>query len=160
MIMTKTRFERCIPIVLKHEGGYVNHPNDPGGETNYGISKRSFPNEDIKNLTVNRAKEIYKEYYWDKMGVEGLEDLELCLHVFDHGINAGPKISIKMLQQLAGVNDDGVIGPITLEAVNSKDLLDSFAKARVKFYIRLATKRAKLKVFLQGWLNRVTTTRI
>jgi lysozyme family protein len=158
--MTKTKFERCIPIILRHEGGYVNHPNDPGGETKYGISKRAFPDENIKNLTVDRAKEIYKEYYWDSMGVEGIDNIQLALHVFDHGVNAGPKTSIRMLQRLAGVNDDGVIGPVTLEAVNSKELLDSFEKERVKYYIRLATKRPNLKVFLKGWLNRVNTTRI
>lgn len=154
------KFERCIPVILRHEGGYVNHPNDPGGETKYGISKRAFPNEDIKNLTIERAKEIYKKYYWDRMGVEGIEDIQLCLHVFDHGVNAGARTSIRMLQRLAGVKADGVIGPITLGAVNSQNLTEKFKQERINYYTRLAERRPKLKVFLKGWINRVHTTKI
>jgi lysozyme family protein len=158
--MTMTKFEKCIPIILRHEGGYVNHPNDPGGETKYGISKRAFPKENIKNLTVERAKEIYKKNYWDRMNLEGIENLQLALHVFDHGVNAGPRTSIRMLQRAAGVKPDGVIGPITLNAVNRQSLTDKFEQARIQYYIRIAEKRPKLKVFIKGWINRVSTTKI
>ncbi len=158
MIMGK--FDICIPVILRHEGGYVNNPNDPGGETKYGISKRAFPQVDIKALTVERAKEIYRRHYWERMNLEGIEDLELALHVFDHGVNAGPKTAIRILQRIARVKVDGLIGPCTLRAVNLSHLKDGYEKARIEYYIKIAVKRPRLKIFLKGWINRVGTTHI
>ena len=95
-----TDFNDIIEVVLHHEGGYVNDPKDPGGETNFGIAKRSHPDVDIKNLTKDGAKEIYKEVYWDKNKVESLpEDLR---HIyFDMCVNQGRGRAVKILQKAA-----------------------------------------------------------
>src|SRR5512147_2295714 len=81
-------FDIAINFVLQREGGYVNDPDDPGGETNYGISKKSFPNIDIKNLTVNEAKSIYREHYWDACGCDDIPS-PLDVVMFDTAVNMG-----------------------------------------------------------------------
>ena len=93
-------FEDIIEVVLHHEGGYVNDPDDPGGETNFGIAKRSHPDVDIANLTKDGAKEIYKEHYWDRNKVESLsEDLR---HIyFDMCVNQGRGRAVKIMQRAA-----------------------------------------------------------
>jgi len=116
-----TSFDDIIEVVLEHEGGYVNDPKDPGGETNFGIAKRSHPDVDIKNLTKDGAKEIYKEVYWDGNKVESLsEDLR---HIyFDMCVNQGRGRAVKILQQSAnakgaGLKVDGGLGPKTIGAM-------------------------------------------
>ena len=110
-------FEDCVEIILEHEGGYVNHPNVPGGETNFGISKRSYPQEDIKNLTKDKAIAIYYRYYWTPMNLELLSDPNLILHLFDFGVNSGTGTAIKILQRLVGATPDGGIGQLTIKAI-------------------------------------------
>jgi len=154
-------FCRCIKIVLRNEGGYINHPNDPGGETNYGIAKKFYPDLDIKNLTKAQATEIFYKDYWTPMNLEGIHDEDLVLQVFDFGVNAGIKTSIKVLQRIVKVSDDGIIGPMTLEAINESELpvYDIFKKRRKIFYMNLAARKPELEVFLNGWLRRVEKTR-
>lgn len=82
-------FDRAFQIVVGEEGGYVNNPKDPGGETKYGISKRAYPNEDIKNLTLDRAKELYKRDYWDKVKGNSYGTFGEALCVFDCAVNMG-----------------------------------------------------------------------
>ena len=94
MVGHLTKFNQIIDKVLKHEGGYVNDPNDPGGETNYGISKRAYPNVDIKNLTIDGAKEIYKKDYWDKTKVESVPE-RLRYIYFDMCVNMGMRRLLK-----------------------------------------------------------------
>ena len=102
-----TAFDDIIEVVLEHEGGYVNDPKDPGGETNFGIAKRSHPDVDIKNLTKDGAKKIYKEVYWDGNKVESLsEDLR---HIyFDMCVNQGRGRAVKILQQAANAKGAGL----------------------------------------------------
>ena len=88
------KFSEAIEIVLKHEGGYVNSKDDPGGETNYGISKRSFPKYDIKNLTEEDAKDIYKRHFWDVSKADKVKD-ELRLDYFDMCVNMGQRTAVK-----------------------------------------------------------------
>ena len=95
-----TKFEDIIVKVLHHEGGYVNDPKDPGGETNFGIAKRSHPDVDIKNLTEDKAKLIYKEHYWDKNKVEELP-YQLRHIYFDMCVNQGKGRAVKILQRAA-----------------------------------------------------------
>ena len=149
-------FNKCIEIVLKHEGGYVNDPDDWGGETNYGIAKRYFPNEDIKNLTIERAKELYYQYYWLPMNLEGIQNESAVLEIFDFGVNAGRGRAIKKAQELAGVLADGICGPVTTNAINSYkgDFVEDYKEKRRKYYRHIAGKRNNVK-FLRGWLNRV-----
>ena len=154
-------FSRCIKVILRNEGGYVNHPNDPGGETNFGIAKKFYPEEDIKNMTKERATYLYYKDYWILMNLKGLQNEELVLQVFDFGVNAGIKTSIRMLQRLVGVTDDGIIGKITTKVVNDQpiELVDKFKMRRKIFYMNLAAKKPKLQVFLRGWLRRVDHTK-
>ena len=146
-----SNFDKAIPWVLKHEGGYVNHPSDPGGETNYGITKRSYPTLDIKNITVDQAKYIYKRDYWFKE----LDELpySISAKLFDMSVNMGKFQAIKIAQRAAGVKDDGMIGPKTMEAL--KDLnVQKMCDEQTRFYKNLATSKPSLKVFLKGWLVR------
>ena len=111
-----TAFERLIG----HEGGYVNHAKDPGGETKFGISKRSYPGENIKEMTLVRAKDIYQRDYWWKAGCDLVPDC-VKFDLFDTAVNAGPGAAIRMLQKALGVTQDGVIGPKTMQAISSMD---------------------------------------
>ena len=115
-------YDKCLKAILHHEGGYVNHPKDPGGETNLGVTKRVYEEfggtKDMKELTVEDVAPIYKKGYWDKMKGDDLPSgLDLC--VFDFGVNAGPGRSAKYLQTMIGTVADGGIGPNTLKAVDA-----------------------------------------
>ncbi len=149
-------FLRCIEVVLKAEGGYVNHPSDPGGETNYGICKRNYPELDIKNLTKEQAIDIYFRDYWEPMNLDGIFDLEAVLQIFDMGVNAGRRVAIKMAQRLVSAYPDGIIGDVTRDKINNfNGFVDAYRFRRKKFYKTLAAKKPELGVFLKGWLNRV-----
>ena len=113
-------FEKAVRIILKWESGYSNDPNDPGGETNFGISKRSYPHIDIKNLTEKDALAIYRRDYWDTCLCDKLP-MQIALVVFDCAVNQGVVAAIKILQECCGVPCDGLIGIRTLNAVISKN---------------------------------------
>jgi lysozyme family protein len=155
------RFDTCMPFIFKAEGGYADNPADPGGPTNYGITLATLrayegdPNltaEDVKKLTPAVAREIYRTAYWNRMQCGALP-AGLDLEVFDFGVNSGPAESVKTLQRLVGVTQDGSVGPITLAAVrqfNVGDLIGRFAQARLAFYQSL-----NMPEFEQGWATRV-----
>ena len=150
-------FDEIIEIVLEHEGGYVNDPDDPGGETNFGIAKRSHPDVDIKNLTKEKAKEIYKSEYWDKNKVEKLP--EQLRHIyFDMCVNQGRGRAVRIMQRAAnakgaGLKVDGGMGPVTIAAM--KDLEINRVRAyRVKYYADLVTLKPDLEKFYYGWFRR------
>ena len=150
-------FDEIIEVVLHHEGGYVNDPKDPGGETNFGIAKRSHPDVDIKNLTKDGAKEIYKEHYWDKNKVESLSE-ELRHIYFDMCVNQGRGRAVKILQRAAngkGANlkVDGGMGPKTIAAMDGVEL-DRVRAYRVKYYADLVTRKPDLEKFYFGWFRR------
>lgn len=111
-----SNFNRALLFVLAQEGGYVNDPHDPGGETNFGISKRRYPDEDIKNLTVERAGALYRRDYWDANRCGELP-AHMALAVFDAAVNGGAPI--RWLQHAVGASVDGVIGPRTIAAANA-----------------------------------------
>ena len=119
-------FNEIIEQVLEHEGGYVNDPKDLGGETKYGITKRFYPDIDIKNLTKEQAKQIYKKDYWDKNRVESLP--QAMWHIFfDMCVNMGRGTAVKILQRAANskgknIGVDGGLGPATIKAL--KGILD------------------------------------
>ena len=160
-----------FPAFLKlmgHEGGYVNHPSDPGGETKYGISKRVFPDEDIPNLTLDRAMELARIHYWNAMNLDQIKDQRVATQLLDGGFNAGPGQAGKWLQRACNLVSgtellvDGVIGPKTLEAVNtSRDqtaLWYALILQQAKHYEVLATDEGKDdpdRVFIRGWLKRI-----
>ena len=152
-------FDDIIVKVLHHEGGYVNDPKDPGGETNFGIAKRSHPDVDIKNLTEDKAKTIYKEHYWDKNKVEELPD-ELRHIYFDMCVNQGKSRAVKILQRAANAKGadlkvDGGLGPITLRAILKSNVeLQRVRAYRVKYYADLVTRKPDLEKFYYGWYKR------
>jgi len=146
-------FPKCLEVILKSEGGYVNDPHDAGGETNMGISKRAFPDVDIKNLTKEHASAIYKKYYWNKVQADQLPS-GLDLVVFDSAVNSGPAQATKWLQRAIGVRDDGVLGPVTLLALQKADTLsviDKFLEQRLAFLKGLPTWSR----YGKGWKARV-----
>lgn len=154
-------FEDYLHIILNHEGGYVNHPNDPGGETKYGICKRAYPNLDIKNLTIDQASEIYHKDYWSPMNLDLIPNNELLkLHLFDMGVNSGIRNAIKLLQAILDTNADGVIGQETVKAIKTypDKILDDYKIARKNYYDKIIEKNPKLETFRKGWYNRIEGT--
>ena len=148
-------FDFALANVLKHEGGYVNHPSDPGGETNWGISKRAYPDLDIKNLTKAQAGEIYRRDYWEPIQGDKLP-LMLAIFTFDTAVNMGVGRATRMLQEAAGVTQDGQIGPKTLKACQKapQTVLERMAVLRIIRYTQLD----KFDVFGRGWISRVIST--
>lgn len=115
-----TNFEQAFQLTVGFEQGYVNDPKDPGGETKFGISKRSHPSEDIANMTLDRAKEIYLRDYWKPLGCE-LMPIPVSLCVFDAGVNCGIGRAAKWLQEAVGADADGKVGPKTIAAIGGYD---------------------------------------
>jgi lysozyme family protein len=152
-----TQFDDIIEVVLHHEGGYVNDPKDPGGETNFGIAKRSHPDVDIKNLTKDDAKDIYYEDYWCANKVPHMPD-DLKHIYFDMCVNQGRGRAVKILQQAAnakgaGLKVDGGMGPMTIAAMGGVEL-DRVRAYRVKYYADLVTRKPDLEKFYFGWFRR------
>lgn len=151
-------FDAAVEMVLEHEGGYVNDVRDPGGETQYGISKRAYPELNIKELTRDEAKRIYKTDYWDVVRAGEMPE-PVGIAVFDMAVNAGPSTAIRLLQRISGVADDGIVGPITIKAVNEKDphyLAVRYAAERISYYAALSGWQR----FGRGWSARVIKTAI
>ena len=149
-------FEKAIKIILKYEGGYVWNPDDPGGETKYGISKRQYPNLDIKNLTKKQAKEIYRKDYWNKINGGDINDDDIALQIFDFAVNSGVKRAVKVIQKICWVKEDGVLGNNTLHNINQADALSIlylYKLRRIEYYVKLARKKS-LRQFLYSWIKR------
>ena len=152
-------FNEIIEKVLEHEGGYVNDPKDLGGETKYGITKRFYPDIDIKNLTIEKAKDIYKSDYWDRNKVESLPQ-NLWHIYFDMCVNMGKRTAVKVLQRAAvnkgkNIEVDGGLGPMTIGALKGVEL-DRVRAFRVKYYVDLITARPEQEKFYLGWFRRAT----
>ena len=152
-------FNEIIEQVLEHEGGYVNDPTDLGGETKYGITKRFYPDIDIKNLTIEQATDIYKSDYWDKNKVESLPQ-NLWHIYFDMCVNMGKRTAVKVLQRAAvnkgrDIEVDGGLGPMTIGALKGVEL-DRVRAFRVKYYVDLITARPEQEKFYLGWFRRAT----
>ena len=152
-------FKECLELVLKAEGGWVNHPSDPGGETNLGVTKRVWeewvghPVESLKNLTKDQVAPLYEQRYWRPCYGEVLPR-GLDLIVFSMGVNAGPGRSVKLLQSAIGCLSDGVLGPKTRGVIrdsNTATLITKFSEARREYYKSLKT----FPIFGKGWLARV-----
>lgn len=167
--MAKDNFKNCLAIVLEHEGGYVDHPSDPGGATNMGITRQTYEDwmskvvtkEVIQNLTEKDVTPIYKKNYWNAVLANDIpKGLDLC--VFDMCVNAGRHRATKILQILVGTKIDGWIGPNTIaktlgyvEAVGINKAIDDYSAKRQEYYETLTT----FKTFGNGWTSRVNTTK-
>lgn len=155
-------FEQIITTVLKNEGGYVNDPTDMGGETKFGISKRSYPDVDIKNLTVDQAKSIYKRDFWNKQQYDNIDNIIIATKIFDLSINIGPSKANMLMQRALRsvgkkVNEDGILGIATLNAINrssSTELLAALRSEAAGYYRSIVASKKEQSKFLNGWLHR------
>lgn len=144
--------------VIKTEGGYVNDPDDMGGETNYGITKRTYPEVDVKNLTIEQAMSIYRTDYWDANHCGELPP-EFALFLFDSAVQHRPSTAVKLLQGAVGAAQDGVIGPntiaITQQASGNEYMLTRAFAERARYYHRIVMSKPEQDKFIVGWLRRL-----
>lgn len=162
--MAAENYDKCLELILHHEGGYVNHPKDPGGETNLGVTKRVYEawggTKDMVDLTVEDVAPIYEKNYWGRVKGDDLPSgLDLC--VFDFAVNAGPGRAAKYLQSMIGTTVDGGIGPNTLRAVGNyveevglQSAIENYQASRQDYYEQLST----FETFGRGWTRRVNET--
>lgn len=161
----KKNFRAALRLVIMHEGGYVDHPLDPGGATNMGITRRTLaasrtispwrklPKSEVRNLTRREAGRIYRTRYWDAIAGDLLPS-GIDYAVFDYAVNSGPSRAAKALQQILGVPADGVIGPVSIGAViakNSAETIHELLHRRRQFLQRLRN----WKTFGRGWNSRL-----
>ena len=157
----KDNFGKCLTLILHHEGGYVNHPRDPGGETNLGVTKRVYEEwggtKDMKELTPEDVAPIYKKNYWDRGRCDDLPSgVDWC--IFDWGVNSGVSRAAKALQRIIGVEADGGIGPMTFQAVANfepEQIILKMHTQRKHFYEGLDV----FATFGKGWLRRNNETK-
>jgi lysozyme family protein len=145
-------FNTAFDRLISNEGGYVNDPQDPGGETNWGICKRSYPDVDIKNLTRDGAKAIYLRDFWQRGQMDKLPS-SVAFQAFDFAVNSSIETALRKLQKAVGVADDGHIGPVTLAAIQAMHpakVIMLYVAERLDFWrhLRTATK------FCPVWMGR------
>lgn len=137
-------FDTAFDRLIGHEAGYVNNPHDPGGETNWGISKRSYPNVDIKNLTRDGSKTIYRLDFWERIHADELPGA-VAFQVFDFAVNSSIETAVRYLQRAVGVADDGHWGPVSRAA--------AAAQAETDTIMRLNAERLDFMTRLSNWPN-------
>lgn len=170
-------FKKCIKVILENEGGYVWDKDDDGGETYRGVARDFHPdwagwqiiddykeeveihwNEIINNSNLNNMViEFYYEKFYEPLHIEGINDENIVLELFDFGVNAGLRRSIKKAQSLFMENPDGVIGPISTKRINEYpgDFLQDFKKVRIEYYKERVRKNPRKAKFLKNWVKRV-----
>ena len=158
-------FDKCMEMLLVHEGGYVNHPSDPGGMTNLGVTKKTYDHhhgtdideEGMRNLTVQDVMPIYRTNYWERCRCQDLPS-GVDWAVFDWAVNSGPGRSVKALQRAVGAFEDGIIGAQTLMAVTASqphEIINRIAVHRDSYYRELK----HFDTFGRGWIRRNDETR-
>lgn len=147
-------FDVAFDRLLGAEGAYVNDPNDPGGETKWGISKRSYPDEDIANLTKERAKFLYRKDFWDVLGGDGLPSA-VAFQTFDFAVSSGCSTAIRYLQRSLGVADDGHWGPKSLAAASSTSTTDTILRLNA-LRLDYMTRLENWPSFSRGWARRIS----
>ena len=161
----KDNFDTSLEMLLKHEGGFVDHPKDPGGMTNLGVTKavyekvmgREVTEQEMRDLTAEDVGPIYKALYWDKCSCDTLPP-GVDWAVFDWAVNSGPSRASKALQRAVGASPDGAIGPKTLAQVQNTqphEIIEMMTQEREIFYRALST----FDTFGKGWLRRNNETR-
>lgn len=174
-------FNKAIDVILKHEGGWVNDPDDPGGATNYGVSLRFVQQDmakqgedpaeydfnhdgivdwhDIKDMSVEDAKAVYLREFWEPYSYSYIQDQTVATKIFDMHVNMGSYQAGLLAQRaLDGKTKvDGAVGPATRLAINNTEpqyYLKRLVEEQQKFYVALASQKPKLAKFLPGWLHR------
>ena len=164
----KINFESSLRHVLVHEGGYVDHPSDPGGATNKGVTLAVFQRffgaektkDDLKTITDEQLEEVYETGYWDKCRCNDLPD-GVDYVVFDQAVNSGPGRSARWLQSAVGATVDGGIGPLTIAATTAHGsvmAIDAMCEARLTF-LKSIRDGELWEVFGGGWQRRVDGVR-
>jgi lysozyme family protein len=146
-------FDLAFDRLMGHEGGYTPGEGDPGGETKWGISKRSYPDLDIKNLTRLDAKEIYRRDFWTRINADDLHD-GAAFQAFDFAVNSGIETAVRHLQRTLGVADDGHFGPVSRAAAKAMSETDTIMRLnaeRLDFMTRLSV----WPTFGRGWARRI-----
>ena len=168
--MSNQRFEKSLPFVLRWEGGFVDHPDDPGGRTNKGVTQKVYDkwragqgleSRDVKLIEDSEVEAIYESGYWIPPRCDVLHD-ELDLVQFDTAVNMGVGRAVRFLQTALDCGVDGDFGPKTEQAARGCDLgstIIAYCDAREAFYRRLAERKPRLNVFLKGWMNRLNALR-
>ena len=157
----QNNFERSLALVLQHEGGYVNHPSDPGGKTNLGVTQRVWEEyvghpvdeAEMRSLTKELVAPLYRKEYWNAICGDKLPCGADYL-AFDFAVNAGAFRCVKTIQRALNITADGIIGHLTLKAIqdtNAEDFIEKFSDVKKSFYLGLAN----YPTFGKGWLNRV-----
>lgn len=146
-------FDDAFQLLIGHEGGFVNHALDPGGMTKFGISNRSYPGEDIRGMTLERAKQIYLRDYWGPAGCDAVPE-GVKFSLFDMAVNSGVKPAIRCLQRAVGVDDDGALGPVTLQAVSVMPTAKFIARFN-GHRLQLMSSLSNWPAFGRGWANRI-----
>lgn len=153
-------FNAAVTKTLIHEGGakVTDDPDDRGGLTKYGISQRSYPNVDIRNLTEQQAKDIYKRDYWDKVKGDDIQSQEVAENLFDTAVNMGPRTASRLAQMALSLEPvDGIIGPNSLKALNARDpetFIAEYTIAKIARYAYICNKNRSQSKYLLGWINR------
>ena len=169
-------FKEAFDLMIIHEGGYVNDPLDGGGETLMGISRNNFPSWEgwkvvdnakiLSGFPLSLNKDIklqglilsfYKENFWNPIKGDLINNQKVANSIFDFAVNAGIGTSVKLAQRVVGVDDDGIIGKGSIEAINSFDaelFIPLFTIAKVKRYIEICKKKETNKKFFFGWIDR------
>lgn len=159
-------FEYAFNKTLALEGEYVNDPDDPGGETKWGISKKAYPDLDIGALTLNKAKYLYRRDYWEALHLGMIRNQAVAAEIFDMAVNMGPKFSVRSVQKALNflgekLIENGIIGHNTIKALNdwaSRDVkalficLNGFQYMR---YVEIVNYKPGLKRFSRGWAKRL-----
>lgn len=146
-------FDEVFDRLIGHEGGYVNDPRDFGGETNWGISKRSYPNVDIKNLTRDQAREIYRRDFWNRINGEKLYD-GVAYQTFDFAVNSGIDTAVRALQRAIGTADDGHWGPASQAAADKMSEADQIMRINAE-RLDFMTRLSNWNVYGAGWARRI-----
>jgi lysozyme family protein len=149
----KLSWDNAFNRLMGHEGGYTNDPNDPGGETNWGISKRSYPYLDIKNLTREDARLIYHRDFWNMINADKLFD-GVAFQLFDFAVNSGINTAIRYFQRALGVADDGHWGPISQDAADNTSETDMIMRLNAE-RLDFMTRLKNWPIDGAGWARRI-----
>ena len=153
-------YNDAIVKTLAREGGsrFTDVANDKGGATKYGISQAAYPHEDIRNLTEQRAREIYKRDYWDRLRGDDIRSQAIAENIFDTAVNMGARTASRLLQITLNITPaDGIVGSATLAVINQQDeetFLAHFTLAKIARYAKICMNDKTQSKFLLGWINR------
>lgn len=159
-------FDEYAPKLREFEGGFVNHPLDKGGPTNCGVTLNTYRDhfgqhktvDDLKRISYDEWKKIMKTGYWDKCKADRIDSQAVAEILVDWCINSG-LVGLRRVQELVGCKPDGIAGPITLSLINSsdpKELHNRIFNARKQFYVNIIKRNPSQKVFMNGWMNRLS----